>query len=93
MIFTNTFTAINLLIDAIKDLRIHFNRAYLIELLEHMLDNAVLTGMYPKLTIGPGQRYASRGGYIVRIADDPALPLQPVSGWLLPEKQVKLTQQ
>lgn len=92
-VYTNTFTAINLLIDAIKHVRSHFNRAYIIELLEHKLDNAVLTGMYPKLTIGPNQRYASRGGYIMNVPDDASLPLQPVTQWLLPEKQVKLIQQ
>jgi hypothetical protein len=90
VIYTNTFTAINLLVSAIKHVRSHFNRPYIIELLEHMLDRAVLTGMYPKLTIGPDQRYASRGGYIMEVKDDP-LPLQPISDWLLPEKQVKLT--
>jgi len=92
-IFTNTFTAIKLLLNAIKHARSHFNRAYIIELLEHKLDKSVLTGMYPKLTIGPNQRYASRGGYIMNVPADISLPLQPVSQWLLPEKQVKLTQQ
>lgn len=91
-VFTNTFTAINLLMDAIKHVKSNFNRAYIIELLEHMLDNSVLTGMYPKLTIGPNQRYASRGGYIMKIPEDATLPLQSISEWLLPEKQVKLTQ-
>jgi hypothetical protein len=92
-VFTNTFTAIKLLMGAIKHARSHFNRAYIIELLEHKLDKSVLTGMYPKLTIGPNQRYASRGGYIMRVPDDMSLPLKPVSQWLLPEKQVKLTLQ
>lgn len=92
-VFTNTFTAIKLLLNAIKHARSHFNRAYIIELLEHKLDKSVLTGMYPKLTIGPNQRYASRGGYIMNVPDDISLPLQPVSQWLLPERQVKFTQQ
>jgi len=92
-VFTNTFTAINLLVDAIKHVRSHFNRAYIIELLEHMLDKAVLTGMYPKLSIGPGQRYSSRGGFIMKVPAQASLPLQAQSPWLLPEKQVKLTEQ
>ena len=92
VVFTNTFTAIKTLMNAIKHTRSHFNRAYIIELIEHKLDKAVLTGMYPKLTIGPNQRYASRGGFIMKVPDDVSAPLQPVSEWLLPEKQVKLTQ-
>jgi hypothetical protein len=91
-VFTNTFTAIKVLMNAIKHARSHYNRAYIIELLEHKLDKSVLTGMYPKLTIGPSQRYASRGGYIMKVPGDASSPLQPVSQWLLPEKQVKLTQ-
>ena len=90
VVFTNTFTAVNLLIDAIKHVRSYFSRPYIIEILEHMIDRAVLTGMYPKLTIGPSQRYASRGGYIMKVTDDTSAPLQPISEWLLPEKQVKL---
>lgn len=92
-VFTDTFTAIKLLMNAIKHARSNFNRAYIIELMEHKLDKALLTGMYPKLTIGPGQRYASRGGYIMKVPDDISEPLQPLSEWLLPEKQIKLTQQ
>ena len=91
-VFTNTFTAIKTLMNAIKHTRSHFNRAYIIELIEHKLDKAVLTGMYPKLTIGPNQRYASRGGYIMKVPDDESSALQPVSEWLLPEKQIKLIQ-
>ncbi len=91
-VFTNTFTAIKTLMNAIKHTRSHFNRAYIIELLEHKLDKAVLTGMYPKLTIGPNQRYASRGGYIMKVPADVSAPQQPITEWLLPEKQVKLTQ-
>lgn len=91
-VFTNTFSAIKILLNAIKHARSHFNRAYIIELLEHKLDKSVLTGMYPKLTIGPNQRYASRGGYIMKVPGDVSSPLQPVSQWLLPEKQIKLTQ-
>ena len=91
-VFTNTFTSIKVLLNAIKHARSHFSRAYIIELLEHKLDKSVLTGMYPKLTIGPNQRYASRGGYIMKVPDDESSALQPVSEWLLPEKQVKLIQ-
>ena len=89
-VFTNTFTAVKVLFNAIKHARSHFNRAYIIELLEHKLDKSVLTGMYPKLTIGPNQRYASRGGYIMKLPDDEFSALQPVTEWLLPEKQIKL---
>lgn len=93
-VFTNTFTAIKLLMAAIKHARSNYNSAYIIELLEHKLDKAVVTGMYPKLSIGPNQRYASRGGYVMLIpTDDTDSPLVPLSKWILPTRQIKLTQQ
>ncbi len=42
------------------------------------------TTIYPRLTLGPGQRFASKGAYIVRV--DPADParLTPVGEWIVP---------
>jgi hypothetical protein len=42
------------------------------------------TTVYPHLTLGPGQRYASRGAYIVRVAPGPAHTLEAVSDWIVP---------
>ncbi|TXH47735.1 MAG: hypothetical protein E6Q93_27760 [Burkholderiaceae bacterium] len=42
------------------------------------------TTIYPRLTLGPGQRFASKGAYIVRVdAADPAR-LAPVGEWIVP---------
>jgi cytochrome c553 len=91
-LLTNTFTSMVLLNDAIKHVRSNFNQAYIIETLEHMVDNSVVTGIYPKLSIGPGQRYASRGGNIMKVPVKPEEKLQEVSEWILPDKKAKLTQ-
>ena len=42
------------------------------------------TTIYPHLTLGPGQRYASRGAYIVRLAPGPAHTLEAISDWIVP---------
>ena len=39
------------------------------------------TTIYPRLSLGPGQRFASKGGYIVHYAKD---KLEPESDWIVP---------
>lgn len=45
---------------------------YMIERLEDTLEHRVLTGYYPRLALGSHQRFASKGGYVVRF--DPQNP-------------------
>lgn len=40
------------------------------------------TTAYPRLTLGAGQRFASKGAYVARIADDGSL--QPDGEWIVP---------
>ena len=42
------------------------------------------TTIYPHLSLGPGQRFSSKGGYIVRFADDRSEKLIDESGWIVP---------
>ena len=41
-----------------------FTPEYILELLEHGLENVVPWSPYPRLAIGPGQRIASKGSWI-----------------------------
>ncbi|MBV8210769.1 MAG: c-type cytochrome [Burkholderiaceae bacterium] len=45
---------------------------YLIEQIENMVSVKLLDGYYRRLALAPGQRFASKGGYIVRLAAPPA---------------------
>ncbi len=56
----------------------HFSRDYLIENIEEETENSLSPGVFPSLSLGPGQRFASKGSYIVDGV------LQPVSGWIVP---------
>ena len=42
------------------------------------------TTIYPHLSLGPGQRFASKGGYIVRFADNRSEKVNEESGWIVP---------
>jgi len=45
-----------------------FVRDYLVERIEATLGHRVLTGYYPRLSLAPGQRFASKGGYLVHFS-------------------------
>lgn len=62
-------------------------RELLLEQVEQVLSaagNSGATAAYPRVLLGPEQRFASKGAYVVRF--DPAKPgrLEPESGWIVP---------
>lgn len=65
----DTYLACGLVSETINHIVDAFVRDYLIERVEMALDHRVLTGYYPRLTLAPGQRFASKGGYIERFSD------------------------
>jgi hypothetical protein len=80
----NTFFAASLASDAIGHIAGTYSREYLIERMEHMAGRLPNTSYYPRISIAPGQRYASKGGYIVRLSGDPAHPVVADSPWIVP---------
>jgi hypothetical protein len=80
----DTYLACGLLSETLSHMVDAFVRDYLIERVEMALDHRVLTGYYPHLTLAPGQRFASKGGYIVRFADPQGPRITPISDWITP---------
>lgn len=80
----NTYFAAMVVGDSISHLLGHYSRDYFIERVEHMVGRSLLTSVYPRLTLGPGQRFASRGAYLLRYASDPKKGMQPVTEWIVP---------
>jgi hypothetical protein len=80
----DTYLACGLLSEALSRMADNFNRAYLIERLQGMLEHRVVTGYYPRLTLAAHQRFASKGGYLVRFADGAGPRLVAVSDWISP---------
>jgi hypothetical protein len=61
-----------------------YSRDFLIERLEHRLGTANEISLYPNLSLGPGQRYASKGSYIVQISGADARSWTALSDWIVP---------
>jgi hypothetical protein len=57
---------------------------YLIEQIENMVSVKLLDGYYPRLGLAPGQRFASKGGYVVRLAEVNGGPVVAESDWRVP---------
>lgn len=56
----NTFFALTQAGNAVMHLVGNFSRDYFAELVEHGVDNAIVTSVYPRLSLGPDQRYAAK---------------------------------
>ena len=82
----NTLAACKLLDDAMARMRGHNVRDYLIESIERPMGNSAATSAYPRFALGVGQRYASKGGYIVRFAQGGSADaaLVPETDWIVP---------
>jgi hypothetical protein len=61
-----------------------FVRDYLVERIEGMLEHRIITGYYPRLTLAPGQRFASKGGYVVHFAEPKGTRIIADGDWIVP---------
>jgi cytochrome c553 len=66
----NAFFAASVAGDALAHMDEIFSRDYFIERVEHMTEQSLFHSVYPRLSLGPGQRFASKGGYVTRFAQD-----------------------
>lgn len=80
----DTYLACGLLAETLSHMVDAFVRDYLVERIDDMLEHRILTGYYPRLTLAPGQRYASKGGYIVRFAEPEGMRLVADGDWMVP---------
>ncbi len=72
-----------LLPGAISEMRSEFYRDYFLESFDMMKDQDYAIPSFPRLTFGPGQRYAAKGSYIVKLSHENDLTnLEKVSDWI-----------
>ena len=61
-----------------------FSRDLFIERVEHVVGQTPTASIYPTVSLGPGQRFAAKGGSIVQLLDAEKKELRALSGWIVP---------
>jgi hypothetical protein len=80
----NTYLACGILAEILADMQDSFVRDYLLETTEAMLSHRLVTGYFPRLGLGSGQRFASKGGYLVHFAGDTGEEIAADGAWRVP---------
>jgi hypothetical protein len=79
-----TYIACQILAEAIGSMLDSFVRDFLIERIESMLSTRLVSGYYPRLGLAPGQRFASKGGYMVHFAAPSGTRIVAEGDWTTP---------
>jgi hypothetical protein len=67
----------------VKMMRDDFYRDYFFDIADMMRDQYYAIAVYPRLSFGPGQRYASKGCYIVQVTGGDKPTLEKRSNWVI----------
>ena len=80
----DTYLACGLLAETVKHMVDNVVRDLLVERFEDTLEHRIVTGYYPRMSLAVGQRFASKGGSLVRFTEDRGTRLAAVHGWHVP---------
>jgi hypothetical protein len=80
----NTLFAMSVVSDALGHIMDSFSRDFFIERIEHAVAQTPTPSFYPGVSLGPGQRFAAKGGAVVNVVDGEKLTLKALSGWIVP---------
>ena len=81
---TDTYLACEILAEAASHMRDNWVPDRLVELIEIELGHRLVNGDYPRLGLAPGQRFASKGGYLARLEGTSGTRLVADSDWIVP---------
>lgn len=80
---TKIFFQTRMLTRILKDMGVEFYRDYFLDLFDELTDQASVAATYPRLSFGPGQRYASKGCYVVTLTKGPEPRIVRQSDWVI----------
>lgn len=80
----DTYVACGIVSEMLNDMLDSFVRDYLVERLESMLSHRLVNGYYPRLSLAAGQRFASKGGYLVRFTKPTGPQIVADTDWVVP---------
>jgi cytochrome c553 len=80
----DTYLACQILSETLGGMLDLFYRDYLVEQLENMLSRRLVNGYFPRLGLAPGQRFASKGSYLVRLGPGQPPTVSAASPWIIP---------
>jgi hypothetical protein len=80
----DTYVACSVLLETLASMLDEFVPEYLVERTEDMLDSRIVNGYYTRLALGPGQRFASKGGYLVRFVGPTGTAVAADGDWIVP---------
>jgi hypothetical protein len=77
----NTYFTLAVVDHSLMNLAGNFSRDYFVENVEHETEDTPNPGVFPILSLGPGQRFASKGSYIVKVSNG---KIDAASSWIIP---------
>jgi Cytochrome c len=80
----DTYLACGLVSETLNRMADTFVRDYLIERIEGMVEHRIITGYYPRLSLAQGQRFASKGGYLVHFTGPSGNKIAADGAWVTP---------
>jgi cytochrome c553 len=80
----NTQFAMTVVSDVVGHMADSFSRDLFVERVEHVVGQTPAASFFPQVSLGPGQRFAAKGGSIVQLLDGDKAGAKAISGWIVP---------
>jgi mono/diheme cytochrome c family protein len=83
-ILGQTYYACMILGKGLSHIKTHFYRDYLLDALDHGNAKSIFSINYPRLSYGPGQRYLTKGAFILKNSGESGEKRQGETNWIVP---------